>query len=371
MALMPVLGYAAPEVRDALERAAELARQNGLGQSTFAVIGGLIIFYLVRADHRRANQLANEIQEIAAEGESEARSIEGHVLLAGSLLCLGRFAESLEHSRLGSVVRPGLSPVSMLGSDTPAIALAYQASCLWQLGFPDQAANMCSLALARADSLNHPYSAATVRFQVVQELLRLHPDLGQQEAERMIAISAEHGLTQPEMAGKIYRNMALLARRADRNVLTDLAALIRGFVENGTRLGFPFYYTALAKGYGEIGEPKRGLKLVDEALSFIEETSEYLMKAELHRLKGQLLLRQTQANSAEAERWFRTAIEIARGQQAKSWELRATTSMARLLRDTGHHDEARTILAEIYNWFTEGFDTADLKDAKALLDELT
>jgi predicted ATPase len=261
--------------------------------------------------------------------------------------------------------------LNIIGSDTPAVALAFQASCLWQLGFPDRAAKMCSRALARADSLNHPYSAATVRFQVVEDLLHLDPDLGQQEAERMIAISAEHGLPQPETAGKIYRNMSILARRADRKALTELAALMRGFVENGTRLLFPMNCAALAKGYGEIGEPEQGLALVDEALSFIEETSQYLMKAEFHRLKVELLLQQTQANSEEAERWFRTAIDIAHGQQAKSWELRATTSLSQLLASQHRRDEARTMLAEIYNWFTEGFDTADLKEAKAVLDELS
>src|SRR5262249_35260974 len=151
--------------------------QNGLGQPTFAVIGNLSLFYLVRADHRRVNQLANEMLEIAAAGKSQALAIEGHFVLANSLFYLGRFAESLEHSRLGSVARPDLSPLNIFVADIPAYALAYQASCLWQLGFPDQAAKKRRRALVRADSLNHPYSAATVRFQVVEDLLRVDPDL--------------------------------------------------------------------------------------------------------------------------------------------------------------------------------------------------
>jgi predicted ATPase len=370
MASMPVLGYAAPEVGDALERAAVLAGQNRPGQPAFAVIGGLHVFYLVRADHSRAKQLANEMLEIAAAEKSEALSIDGHFALGMSLFWLGRFAESLEHSRLGSVARLGLSPVNYSGADTPALALAYQASCLWQLGFPEQAAKMCDRALARADSLNHPYAAATVRFQVVIDLLNVNPDLGQLEAERMIAISAEHGFPQSETAGRLYRNMAILARRADREVLTELAALIRAFAEAGDRFGFPIFCGALAKGYGEIGEPGQGLTLVDEVLTDVERTSEYEMKAELLRLKGQLLLLQTQSNSAEAEQWFRTAIDVARDQQAKSWELRATTSLSRLLASQHRRDEARKLLAEIYNWFTEGFDTPDLKQAKALVEEL-
>src|SRR5215467_10568834 len=130
------------------------------------------------------------------------------------------------------------------------------------------------------------------------------------------------------------------------------------------------YHTDLAKGYGEMGEPKKGLALVDEVLTAIERNSEYQMKAEFHRLKGQLLLLQSPSNSKEAELWFRSAIDVARSQQAKSWELRATTSLSRLLASQHRRDEAYAILGEIYGWFTEGFDTTDLKEAKALLDEL-
>ena len=317
MASMPVLGYAAPEVGDALERAAELARQNRLSQPTFAVMAGLHAFYIERADVRRANQLVKEMLEIAATQKSEALSIDGHFALGGSLFWLARFAESLEHLKLGSVARPDLSPVNSLGADTLAFALAYQASCLWQLGFPDQAAKMCSRALERVDSLNHPFSATMVRVKVLEPLLHVDPHLGQQQAERIITISVEHGFRLHETFGKIFRNMAILDRKADRNVLTELRALIRNrYAELGARLGFPMYCATLAEGYGEIGEPEQGITLVDEALNFIEETSEYLMKAELHRLKGQLLLLQTQSNSDEAEQWFRTAIDVARGQQA-------------------------------------------------------
>ena len=370
MASMPVLGFAAPEVGSALEPAAVLARRSGPAQPSFIVLGGLCAFYTPRADHRRASQVANEMLEIAAAEKSEALSIDGHFALGGSLFWLGRFAESLKHVQLGSVVRPGLSPVNYSGADTTALAFAYQASCLWQLGFPDQATKMCSPALARLNSLNHPFSAATARLNVVESLLHVSSDLGQQEAERIIAISVEHGFQHLETIGKIFRNMAILARRPDRKALTELAALIRGQGEFGARLAFPMHCAALAKGYSEIGEPEQGLIIVDEALNFIEETSEYLMKAELHRLKGQLLLLQTQANSAEAEKWFRTAIDVARGQEAKSWELRAATSLSRLLASQHRRDEARIMLAEIYNWFTEGFDTADLIDAKALLEKL-
>ena len=127
----------------------------------------------------------------------------------------------------------------------------------------------------------------------------------------------------------------------------------------------------MAEAYRKVGRTEPGLDALNEAVNLVDKTGTRCYEAELYRLKGELLLMQNAMNVAQAENSFQQAIELARKQSAKSWELRATTSLARLLRDTGRRDEARAMLAEIYDWFTEGFDTADLKDAKALLDELS
>jgi predicted ATPase len=127
----------------------------------------------------------------------------------------------------------------------------------------------------------------------------------------------------------------------------------------------------IAAGLGLTGRFDEALRTIDESFPIIERTGAGMYEAEAYRVKGELLLAQDASNAAQAEQSFRTAVEIARRQKARSWELRATTSLARLLRDTGRRDEARAMLAAIYSWFTEGFDTADLKDAKALLDELS
>ncbi len=131
---------------------------------------------------------------------------------------------------------------------------------------------------------------------------------------------------------------------------------------------FPYH---MAAALGQLRRFDEGLRTIDEAFPFFERTGQRLYEAEVHRVKGELLLAQDASNAAQAAQSFRTAIEIARRQKAKSWELRATTSLARLLAKQGKRDEARTMLADIYNWFTEGFDTADLKDAKALLTQLS
>jgi class 3 adenylate cyclase len=371
LASMPVLGWAAPEVGNALDRAATLARETGGSQQTFAVLGGLYAFYLIRADHRRANQLASEMLEIANKEGSEVLSIEGHFALGTNLFWQGKFAESLEHLKLGALVLPDLSPINIVGADTPASAMACQASCLSHLGFPGKTVAMCRRALERASSLNHPFTAAAIRLSVVEAMLRISPRIAEEEAERIISISIEYGFPLLEIVGKLYRNFALLYQKGDQKVLMELADLISAYKKAGNKVALTIYLAALAKGYGDIGAPEQGLKLIEETLIEIEQTAEYYMSAELHRLKGELLLMQAGSNSAVAERYFRIAIEIARDQQAKSWELRAVMSLARLLRDTNRGAEAHTVLAEIYNWFTEGFDTTDLKEAKALLDELT
>jgi predicted ATPase len=131
-----------------------------------------------------------------------------------------------------------------------------------------------------------------------------------------------------------------------------------------------YHLSLLAKAYGELGRLDDGLTALREALDAANQNEERKYEADMHRLKGELLLKQMDYNTAEAQSCFQRAIEIARNQSDKSYELRATMSLARLLRDTGRRDEARMMLADIYNWFTEGFDTADLKDARVLLDEL-
>jgi predicted ATPase len=139
----------------------------------------------------------------------------------------------------------------------------------------------------------------------------------------------------------------------------------------GLELNRPHWLSLLAEACGETGRLDEGLSALMEALAWADEHEDRHYKAEIHRLKGELLLKQNNSNASEAQSCFQRAIEIARRQSAKSWELRATTSLVQLLSQQGYREQARTMLADIYNWFTEGFDTADLKEAKALLDELS
>jgi predicted ATPase len=192
----------------------------------------------------------------------------------------------------------------------------------------------------------------------------------QETAERVLAISVERGFTAFLGAATLMRGWAMAAQGQSEEGIAQIQEGLAGVRASGIELGRPPYHTTLADACREAGRLDDGLIAVTEALAVANEHEERAYEPEIHRVRGELLLRQDHSNAAEAESCFQRAIEIARNQKAKSWELRATMSLARLVNEQGRRDEARAMLAEIYNWFTEGFDTADLKDAKALLDEL-
>ena len=242
---------------------------------------------------------------------------------------------------------------------------------LWHMGYPAKAIEFSARALGRANDLNHLYSAAMARLCSSWLCLLRGDGEAQQEAESLVALSAEHGYPYTQVQGLVWRGCALL-RQSPTIALKELKEIIGRLVAIGGErtLTLPYVLSVFADAHGRAANPKTGLILIADALAQITSTLEREAEAELYRVKGELLLKQDDTNTADAQRCFQRAIEIARTQSAKSWELRATTSLARLLAKQGRRDEARAMLAEIYSWFTEGFDTADLKDAKALLDQL-
>jgi predicted ATPase len=186
----------------------------------------------------------------------------------------------------------------------------------------------------------------------------------------VIAISAEHGFTERLAWATSLNGWALAEQGRNEEGIAQIQEGLAKSRATGTELRRPYFLTLLAEACRETGRIDDGLSALTEALAAADEHENRCNEAEMHRLRGELLLKQDDSK-VEAQNCFERAIEIARKQSARSWELRATTSLARLLRKRDRHDEARTMLADIYNWFTEGFDTADLKDAKALLDELS
>ena len=206
-------------------------------------------------------------------------------------------------------------------------------------------------------------------YAAAHHLVRGDSTAAQKRAEEAMALTEKMGLVSLSALATTWHGAALIAQGRYEE---GIAGMRRGISAIRATGGTPLarFLCLLASGLGKIGRPQEGLQVLEEGFASVAKTGEQLASPSLHHVKGELLLAQNPSDVAEAERCFRTAIEIARRQSARSAELRATTSLARLLAKQGRRDEARTMLAEIYGWFTEGFDTADLKDAKALLDEL-
>jgi len=248
---------------------------------------------------------------------------------------------------------------------------SWVAYTLWTLGYPDQALKRINESLTLARGRSHPFSLAFAEmFAGFVHKFRREARAGQETAERVLAISVERGFTAFLGAATLMRGWAMAAQGRNEEGIAQIQEGLAGVRASGIELGRPPYHTALADACREAGRLDDGLAAVTEAQAVADQHEERAYEPEIHRVRGELLLRQDHSNPAEAESCFQRAIEIARKQSAKSWELRATTSLARLLTKQGKRAEALAMLADIYGWFTEGFDTADLKEAKALLDEL-
>jgi predicted ATPase len=242
---------------------------------------------------------------------------------------------------------------------------------LWCLGYPDQGLVQSREALTLAQQLVHPFSlnlalccAATL------SQLRREVRAAQECAEAAISLATDQGFPFWIAIGSILRGWALVQQGQIKEGIEQLHQGLRAHRATGAELDRPYLLALLADAYGTIGKTEAGLTALAEALTLADTTGERFYEPERYRLKGTFLLQQSSSNHTEAETCFHHALDIARSQQAKSFELRTATSLARLWQQQGKHQAAHDLLASVYGWFTEGFDTADLKDAKALLDAL-
>jgi len=241
---------------------------------------------------------------------------------------------------------------------------------LWFLGYPDRALACIDTATSIAQSGTKTMLADIHGYAGYTFELRRETDQMRARAEARLALSTESGYAAGRALSEIYLGWAdALAGDFDGGILR-MRRHLSELRAAGFEAAAAYHLALIATALGKAGQFDEALRTIEESLLIIDRTGQRHCEAEVHRLKGELQLAHRASNAADAEKCFRTAIEIARRQHAKSWELRATTSLARLLAKQRKRDKARTMLAEIYNWFTEGFDTADLKDAKALLEKL-
>jgi predicted ATPase len=262
----------------------------------------------------------------------------------------------------------------LYGQDPGMFCLSYAAWTLWFLGYPDQALKKSHEALVLARELSHPHSLAVILNHVAWLHHHRREEHGAKEqAEAAITLSTEHGFAQRVAMGTMLRGWALVEQGQGEEGIAKIRQGLAAYRATGAELMRPYFLALLAEAYGKVGEAEQGLAALVEALAQIEKTGERWYEAELYRLKGELLRAQDghQGKTEDVEQCFLQALAVARHQQAKSLELRAATSCARLWHQQGKQKEAHAMLAEIYNWFTEGWDTKDLQEAKALLEELT
>jgi predicted ATPase len=261
------------------------------------------------------------------------------------------------------------------GQDPGVHSLSYATLTLWLLGYPDQARQRSLEALALAQELSHPFSVAFALIHVIH-VHRFSRELKaiQQRAKELSALSTEHGFPMTLAFGDVHQGWALAEQGQGKEGIIQIRHAIDTWSATGSTLFFkPFLFAMLAEAYGKAGSPQEGLTLLTDALAVVNTTGERFWEAERYRLKGDLTLQSELRPSQvkvqdEAEVWFHRAIDTSRQQSAKSLELRAVMSLSRLWRQQGKNAQARKMLAESYGWFTEGFDTSDLIEARMLLE---
>jgi predicted ATPase len=361
----------APEVEQTYTQARELCRRLGDAPQLFPVLWGLCRVYHSGREFHKARELGEQLFFLAQTMQDPALILEAHHTQWSTLFSLGELLSVKEHCERGRALydpRQHRQHAFLYAGHDPGVCCgSHAAEVLWLLGYADQALRRSHETLSLGRELSHPYSLAYALLWSA----KVHKFRGEMEAvrertEEAMILAMEQGFPRWVMLGAILRGWLSVEQGSEqgieqiRHALADQTAA----AEQQSSLAF------VAEAYGKARQPEEGLSVVTEALARAARTGAGYYEAELHRIKGELL-RQTVPDEEEAEGRFQKALEIARGQSAKSLELRAAMSLSRLWQRQGKKAEARQLLGEIYGWFTEGFDTADLKQAKALLEELT
>jgi predicted ATPase len=370
-ALPFVKGGAAPEAGQAYARARELWERLGSPSEFLQVPYGQSRYHAFRGEFDLARRLDEDLLRLSRQRNDSRALLLGHLSSGRNLVCAGRFALSRSHFEEVLALYEPISHGSLVhqaGIHPRINAQGYLAIVLFCLGLPDQALALSNAAIVEGQRLAHPPSlagpltAGTLLLSLVGENAAL-----EERAGLLIAVATEQGFPFWSAMGTIYRGWARVKNGDVAEGMSLLRHSSASYRAAGALMLMPHFIALLARACEIAGQIEEGLALLDDALQIVERTGERWFAAELYRHKGQLLLRQ--GHTEAAEELYRKALSIAEKQEAKLWELRAAASLARVRRDQGRHAEARDLLAPVYDWFTEGFDTPDLKEAKALLDE--
>jgi predicted ATPase len=373
-ALMYTKGFTAPEVGRVYARARELCQQVGETPQLFPVLWGVWYFHNARAEHQMGQELGAQLLSLAQRLQDAALLVVAHRALGNTLYHLGELAPARAHLEQSVALydpQQHRSLAFLYGQDPAVTCRSWAALALWLQGYPDQALQRMHEALTLARDLDHPLSLAyALDWAAMLYRFRREGAAAQERAAAAIALSTERGFAVYLAWGLILRGWALVEQGQGAEGIAQLHQGLAAYRATGGQAVLPYHLALLAEAYGTEGQAGEGLAVLAEALTLVNNNGERNYEAELHRLKGELLLQQATGSDDEAEACFHQALDIARRQQAKSLELRAAVSLSRWWRHHGKRAEAYEVLVPIYGWFTEGFDTADLQEAQALLEEL-
>ena len=363
-------GIGSQERERAFERVCDLSERLGDTASLLRGFINLAIVYIPRGEPLRARQMASRYLESAEQAGEMEMLAPAHWIAAHSAHFCGDLGDAVSKYREWMArfedVPQGAFPINVW-----AIVPGFCCSALHLLGKVSEALKLGQESLDRARAVKQPFTLGLALTLVAWlHQLRREPKVVRELAEGAVALGDEQGFPEWQAWGRWLHGWAIAELGDTKGGVSEMEAGIAGFLQIGGVPRQAFTLAMLTKGYEKLGRIDEGLALLDEMLARIERSGERLDEAELYRVKGELLDASSPSARLQAETCFRKAVELARLQESRCWELRATMSLARLLAKQGRRDEARKMLAEIYGWFTEGFDTRDLKDAKALLDEL-
>jgi predicted ATPase/class 3 adenylate cyclase len=377
--LFHVKGYGAPETKAAAERARMLIEETGsrgeVSEDPLLLLSVLYSFWVrnyVAFNAGVCHDLANNFLAVAAKQNATGPRVIGHRLIGASLSAAGDNAEGLRHYDLAIALYDPIEHRSLatrFGQDARVAILGSVALGKWALGYPDVALSHTDKAISDARNVDH---AATLMYALYVSSLT-HTLCGDyataiRQSDEVISLADEKSAAFWSALALMDKGCVLALTGQTLYAIDVLTSGIAKCQSTGATLFAPFFVSNLAMAHADVGQLDQARHGIAEAIAIVEATGEKRWEAEVCRVAGEIALKSL--DTAKARSYFERALAVARAQQVISWELRAAMSMARLWRDQGKRDEARDLLAPVYGWFTEGFDTVDLKEAKALLDEL-
>ncbi len=379
--LIHVKGFAAPETREAVERARLLIEQaDALGETLedpfllFSVLYGSWVASYIAFNGDAMRKLAAQFLALAEKQGTTALLPIAHRLMGTSLMCTGDVTEARAHHDQGITLYDPVEhrPLAMqFGQDSRVLILSFRSIASWLLGYPDAALADAEHALKDAREIGH---AATLMLALAFPSLTLlqrgdYAAVSARSAE-LVSLADEKSASFWKAYGSMNQGCGLIRTGKASDAVSIITSGLTAYRSTGSTAIAPLWLSYMARANETLGRFDEAWRCISEAMTAVEKTKETWLEAEVNRVAGEIALMPPEPDAAKAQAYFERALAVARKQQAKSWELRAAMSMARLWRDQGKREEARVLLAPVYGWFTEGFDTLDLKEAKALLDEL-